>query len=275
MNYRLSVYEKAMPDSLSLHEKLTAAKKAGFDAVELSVDETDEKLARLKMPSDERRKIAAFRVDGTGFDSICLSGLRKYPMGSSDAGTVKRSMQIMSDAIRFAYDAGIRVIQLAGYDVYYNETSTADTKKRFTENLIRAAEEAASFGVLLGLETMETEFLNTVNKGMEYVKAVSSSYLGMYPDIGNIRNATPDVAQDLKTGVGHIFAAHIKETHQGVFRNMHYGEGRVNFGELLPTLKGLDVRFFNAEFWYDEKYKNGDWCSALKEANDFIRSILK
>ena len=36
-----------MPSSWSWIEKLTAAKTAGFDFLEISIDETDEKLSRL------------------------------------------------------------------------------------------------------------------------------------------------------------------------------------------------------------------------------------
>lgn len=45
--YRLGLYEKSMPNTLSLPEKLAEAKKAGFDYLELSIDESDEKLSRL------------------------------------------------------------------------------------------------------------------------------------------------------------------------------------------------------------------------------------
>ena len=46
MSALLTVYEKAMPETLGWREKLEAARAAGFDGVELSIDETDEKLAR-------------------------------------------------------------------------------------------------------------------------------------------------------------------------------------------------------------------------------------
>ena len=38
--YTLGLYEKAMPSDLSWKEKLEAAKAAGFDFVEISIDET-------------------------------------------------------------------------------------------------------------------------------------------------------------------------------------------------------------------------------------------
>ena len=46
--YQLGLYEKAMPSDLSWEEKLNLTKESGFDYLEMSVDESDEKLAKLK-----------------------------------------------------------------------------------------------------------------------------------------------------------------------------------------------------------------------------------
>lgn len=46
---------------------------------------------------------------------------------------------------------------------------------------------AAEKGIVLGFETMETPFMDTVEKAMRYVNLVSSPYLGVYPDIGNLK----------------------------------------------------------------------------------------
>ncbi len=51
--YRLGLYEKSMPSTLTWVEKLTIAKKSGFDYLEISIDESDAKLARLDQPTDE------------------------------------------------------------------------------------------------------------------------------------------------------------------------------------------------------------------------------
>ena len=52
--YTLGLYEKAMPKELEWEEKLVEAKQAGFDFLEVSIDETDEKLERLNMDSSSR-----------------------------------------------------------------------------------------------------------------------------------------------------------------------------------------------------------------------------
>ena len=46
--YTLGLYEKSMPNELSFREKLTYAREAGYDFLEMSIDETEEKLARGK-----------------------------------------------------------------------------------------------------------------------------------------------------------------------------------------------------------------------------------
>ena len=94
--YQLGLYEKAMPGTLNWVEKLQAAKEAGFDYVEMSIDETDAKLARLDMSEGERDSIrAAMRAVGVPFRSICLSGHRKYPLGCPDMEKQKKSLAIM------------------------------------------------------------------------------------------------------------------------------------------------------------------------------------
>lgn len=272
MGNRLTVYEKSMPASLSWSDRLAAAGRAGFDALELSIDESKERLARLDWSRGERAQLAALaRETGVPIQSICLSAHRKYPLGSGDPAIVSRSLEIMEKTLGFACDLGVRFIQLAGYDVYY-EPSTEETAARFAENLRKAVDMAASCGVMLGFETMETPFMNTARKAMTYVEAVHSPYLQIYPDVGNITNAVPDAVADLRAGEGHIFAAHLKETKPGVFRDLHFGEGHVDFCRVTEELKRQGVRLYTAEFWYHE---GDDWRAELKKAHDFLRPYLK
>ena len=83
--YAIGLYEKAMPPSLSWREKLAFAKEAGYDFVEISIDEKDEKLARLDWTEAERLElIKTMREVGLPIRSMCLSGHRKYPLGAPD-----------------------------------------------------------------------------------------------------------------------------------------------------------------------------------------------
>ena len=214
--YVLGLYEKSMPSELSLREMAFMAKEAGYDFLELSIDETEERLNRLKWNAAMRRSAFLTMSDaGIPIGSICLSGHRKYPLGHPDPMIRSRAMEIMEDAIGLADDLGIRMIQLAGYDVYY-EAGNAKTRECFAENLGKSVAMAAKAGVILAFETMETDFLNTVEKAMYWVERIGSPYLQVYPDSGNITNAAVacgrDVLEDLRAGAGHVAAVHLKET---------------------------------------------------------------
>lgn len=273
--FTLGLYEKSMPSDLTWEEKMLAAKEAGFDFIEISIDETEEKLARLDMSVEARLELTALmQKTGVPIRTMCLSGHRKYPLGSSEPKICARGMEIMEKAIRLSEDLGIRIIQLAGYDVYY-ENSTFETKKRFLKNLKRAAEMAAEAGIVMGFETMETEFMNTVEKAMKYVTLVGSPYLNVYPDIGNITNAAKtyqnDVLEDLELGRRHIVAMHLKETIPGKFREIPFGTGHVDFESAVEKAWELGVRKFVTEFWYTG---NPQWKQDLQFANKMFTKIL-
>lgn len=274
--YQLGLYEKAMPGHLAWEEKLRTAKDSGFDFLEISIDESDQKLARLDMGGEEFRQMAQ-AMEQTGFDirTMCLSGHRKYPIGSHEAQIRERGMEIMESAIALAYKLGIRIIQLAGYDVYY-EKSDAFTKKMFQANLARCAELAAKSGIVLAFETMETEFMNTVEKSMKYIRRIQSPYLNIYPDIGNLTNAAvlygTDVLADIRKGKGRIAAAHLKETKPGVFREVPFGTGHTDFSACAAELYRQGVRIFTGEFWYTGSER---WREDVDAAAIFLRAKME
>jgi L-ribulose-5-phosphate 3-epimerase len=265
-----------MPGNLTWEEKLESAKQAGFDYVEISIDETQEKLARLDWTEKEFYELQKnIYKTGIPIDTMCLSGHRKYSLGSRNELIRDKSLEMMEKAINFAAKIGIRIIQLAGYDVYYEEGSD-DTKLLFEQNLKQACELAAIKGIMLGFETMETPFMDTVEKAMHYVNKIGSPYLGVYPDIGNLANAglkyEMNVNDDIITGKGHIVAAHLKETIQGSYREIPYGTGHTDYVNNLRQLKELGVRMFVGEFWY---VGAADWEKDLFLASDFLRSKIE
>ena len=273
--YTLGLYEKAMPAALSVAEKLEASGEAGYDFMELSIDETDEKLARLDWPDGEVRSLRRdIEASGVPVSSICLSGHRRFPLGDPDESVRARGLEIMEKAIALAARLGVRVIQLAGYDVYYKQGND-ETRSYFAKNLERAAELAAASAVMIAFETMETPFLNTVGKAMTWVRYIDSPWLSVYPDLGNITCAADGdeerVRTDLESGRGHLAALHLKETKPGVFREVPYGSGHVDFRSGIATAWNLGVRMFNAEFWWTPAVGE-QWPALLRANANFLRN---
>ncbi|SNG51810.1 hexulose-6-phosphate isomerase [Streptococcus pneumoniae] len=124
----IGIYEKATPTHFTWLERLNFAKELGFDFIEMSIDERDERLARLDWSKEERLEVVKEIYEtGVRIPSICFSGHRRYPLGSKDSVLEEKSLELMKKCIELAQDLGVRTIQLAGYDVYYEEKSPSDT----------------------------------------------------------------------------------------------------------------------------------------------------
>ena len=100
--YLLGMYEKSMPKDLSREEKLTACKKAGFDWVEISIDETDEKISRLYWSKEQKDELVALmKKTGTPIYTMCFSSQRTYSLGSLGKEKHEKAMEIMYCGLPF------------------------------------------------------------------------------------------------------------------------------------------------------------------------------
>lgn len=274
----MGIYEKALPNAFSWEEKFRAARLAGFDYMEISVDESDERLMRLDWTDGEieglRRLMAK---EGMVFPTMCLSGHRKYPFGSKNPETRQRAMEIMEKAILLAVKLGVRCIQLAAYDVYY-EPSDGETDALFIEGMREAVQMAARAGVVLAMEIMDTPYMGTITRAMEYLKKIPSPYFKIYPDIGNLSNFTDDVPKELALGIGEIAAVHVKETRPGVFRDLEFGEGTVDFAGIFRALYNLQYQgMFLLEMWADNSRSHTveEAAAHIARARSFVVEKMK
>ena len=124
----VGLYEKALPADLPWEARLTTAADAGYDFMDISVDESDARLARLDWPASERAALrCAIANTGVPIMTMCLSAHRKYPLGSHSPQLRGQGLEILRKAIEFAADIGLRIIQVMGYDVFY-EPSDEQTR---------------------------------------------------------------------------------------------------------------------------------------------------
>ena len=244
--HRIGLYEKALPNAFDWEEKIVTAKQLGFDFLELSVDESDDRRRRLDWDDEAiyalRRLCERYRLP---LQSLCLSAHRKFPFGSADAKVREQALTHMEKAITLSYKLGIRTIQLAGYDVYY-EPSDEETHRRFVSGMRQAAKLAERAGVMLAVEIMDTRYLNSLSKFEILNRKIDSPYFTAYPDVGNISAWNDDIRTELQLGKPHISQIHLKDSRRvsedfaGQFRDLVIGEGEVDFEAIFRTLKEMD-----------------------------------
>ncbi|KGD72967.1 xylulose 5-phosphate 3-epimerase [Tatumella morbirosei] len=233
----LGIYEKALPAGECWLERLQLAKQLGFDFVEMSVDESDARLARLSWNRQQRLQLVnAVAETGVRVPSMCLSAHRRFPLGSEDDAVREKALEIMRKAIGFAQDVGIRVIQLAGYDVYYQQAND-ETRRRFREGLKQSIVMASRAQVTLAMEIMDYPLMNSISKALGYTHYLNNPWFQIYPDLGNLSAWDNDVQLELEAGKGHIVAVHVKDTRPGEFKNVPFGSGVVDFERCFRTLK--------------------------------------
>ncbi len=257
----LGIYEKALPKNISWLERLTMAQQCGFDYVEISIDETDERLARLDWSKSKRLEIVKYKLDThIGIHSMCLSAHRRFALGSQNKTNEEKAKDIMLRAIELAYDIGIRNIQLAGYDTYPEyEPNNEATKTQFIKNLQWAVEKAAEAQMMLSVEIMDTPFMSSISRWKEYDRLINSPWFTVYPDIGNLSAWDNDVRAELELGIDKITAIHLKDTLKvtsdfgGKFKDVPFGEGCVDFVAAFKILKELNYRgSFVIEQWSEK-----------------------
>ena len=283
----MGIYEKALPKKEQWSTKIDIAKEAGYDFIEISIDESDERLARLDWNNEEIKNMKNLLIDKNfRIPSMTFSGQKKFPMGSMSDATREKSMDLMKKAIELSDKLGIRVIQVTGYDVYYEERSDK-TREFFIQNLKKASEWASKACITLAIENMENTFLNSVTKYMEIAEEVDSPWLKLYPDLGNLTAWTHDeVYSELEKGIKsqQIIAVHLKEakkvtdTFGGIFRELEFGTGDVNFVKTFETLKKAEFKGpFLVEMWNESSLtpledikKVRDWMLLRMKEGGFI-----
>ena len=111
----------------------------------------------------------------------------------------------MEKAIHLAVDTGIRTIQLAGYDVYY-EAGDAETRNWYLENMRKSLDMAAREQVMLAMEIMDHPFMNSIRKFIDMKKILDSPWFTVYPDVGNLSAWNNDVIAEITAGFTQIVA---------------------------------------------------------------------
>ena len=270
----IGIYEKALPAELSWEGRLDMASSAGYNFVEMSIDESDERISRLTWAASERAELRT-AINNTGIPILTMgvSGHRKFPLGSSSKAGRDRAVDMLYQAIDLASDIGVKIIQVMGYDVFY-ETSNDETQSRYLDGLKLGAKRAGTAGVMLGVENVDVEFSESIEMAMQIVHAVGSPWLNIYPDMGNLAASGYDPISQLRLGEGHIVALHVKDATPGNYRGVVFEKGDVPFRSVFQAIS--DIGFFGplvVEMW-EQLQTDGDSFDQAVQARKMVDQLI-
>lgn len=263
---RLGIYEKALVATTDWCAFFAQAGEAGFGFVDLSVDESPERAARLDWTPDERERVRlAARAAGTQLGGICLSLHRGVMPGSADPAMRRRASEVYRKGIDLASDLGVGVVQVAGYYAYY-EPHDPDARQRYIDTLLDAVPYAARAGVVLGIENVDGHDIASIPDAMALVDLANSPWVQCYPDIGNIAEHGGDATTELRAGEGHMVAIHVKDVLPGQPRRIPFGAGVADFDAAFAELarQRWSGRMM-LEMWNDDAPDSLETCRVARE----------
>ncbi len=266
------IYEKALKPQ-TFDKMFGEAKSCGYDSFELSLDSTDARLARLDWGKEETARLrAAAANNGMMILTTCLSGHKRYPLGSGDPKLVQRGLDVMQKAIRLSGELGIRIIQVSGFDVYDQEPRTTETKKRYVENIEKCVRMAERACVTLAIEPVEGNLL-AVRDTMQVVEQIGSCWLQIYPDVANINSLGIDPVMELPYGKGHIVAVHMRDSIIGNYEaTLPFGTGCLDFPAVFRTLDEMEFCGpLVVEMWNTERE---DYLAYITQAREFMTRCI-
>lgn len=261
----LGIYEKALRWTGSFDDLFAEVNRCGFSFVDLAVDESPEREARLAWSQDVRLAVReSARRNGVQIGGLCLSVHRRIAPGSNDPAMRARAVEVLFNGIDLCADLGIPVLQLAGYFAYY-EDAPDDARDGYVDCLRKGTEYAARKGVALGIENVDGSDINAITAALTVVDEIDSPWLQLYPDIGNLAEQGLDVVAELTRGQGHMLAIHVKDVRRGEPRRVPMGQGIVPWDLVFAELarQHWSGRIM-VEMWNDDAADSVDISAAAK-----------
>lgn len=272
----------AFPGTVSAGDAIKYAKKAGYDSIELNLDEKGE--IGLGTQARSLKKIAAAAKRAKLEISSVSTGLYwAYNMASDDADERKMASKVLAKQIDTAAALGCDAILVIPGTVKapFGDKPPVDPDAcwdRALEGVRAAVPQAEDAGVTLCIENVWNTFLLSATEMRDFVDACGSKRVGAYYDPANI------VKYGLADQWVRVLGKRIKRIHFKDFRSaigtldgfVHLLEGDVDYPTLMDALKAIRYNgYVTAEIF---PYGHALWESQIwttSKAMDFILGRVK
>ncbi|OMF37986.1 xylulose 5-phosphate 3-epimerase [Paenibacillus sp. FSL H8-0548] len=234
-------------DGAKIADCIQTAKKAGFDGIELSLNETGE--LSLAATDKEINEIKARLTDSELEIAGLATGLYwSYPMTSGDAAIREKAVDVGKKQLELAAALGVDTILVipgaVGVDFIPGSevTDYEHAYERALESISKLVPYAESAGVSIGIENVWNKFLLSPLELRTFIDAHQSSFVGSYFDVGNaLQNGYPE--QWIR-----ILGHRIKKVHFKDYRRQAGGlhgfvdllAGDVDYPAVMAALRAID-----------------------------------
>lgn len=209
------------------------SRAAGYDLIEIPV--LDPSTIDVSMT----RKV----LDDSGLGAVCSLGLSlDTDISSPDLEVVACGEHLLLDALAVARDLGAQYLGgvISSALGRYSHPSSAEGRANCVMVLRRLAEQAATFGVTLGLEVVnryESNLLNTAKQALELIADVGADNLVVHLDTYHMNIEESDFATPVLACGSRLGYVHVGESHRG-----YLGTGTVDFPAFFGALAAVNYQ---------------------------------
>jgi hexulose-6-phosphate isomerase len=224
---RKAVLFSMLPKEMPLLDRFQMAREVGFEEVECHTTPDQAQAEEIKKAADG----AKLRIH-----SVMNSDHWQYPLSSSDADVVGRSMKGMETSLRNAKLWGADTVLLVPA-VVNPDTSYGDAWKRSQQQIRKLIPMAEDLKVVIAVEEVWNKFLLSPLEFARYVDDFKSPWVKAYFDVGNV--VLYGYPQDwIRTLGNRIVKLHLKDFQfkKRVAEFVPLREGEINWKEIHKAL---------------------------------------
>lgn len=207
--------------------------RAGYKYVEMHIFDSAE-IDREELWETLRANDMVLTSIGTGsvYDRL------HYCLGSADPAVRKAAIRHLEQHMITAQpDKAMVIIGLIAGRVSDCNNDLEEFKKNLTESLYQLDRLAETYDVPLCLEMMngfESDWLNRIEEGVEFLKANDFKRIKLHIDTVHMNIEEADIGQAIRGGAGYIGHVHIADNDR-----WYPGHGHYDFWETLEALKDI------------------------------------
>jgi len=272
----------AFAPEVAVRDAMKYAKQAGYDSIELNLDEKGEIGMHTQAASLKKIATAAKRMK-IEISSVSTGLYWAYNMASDDADERKMAAKVLNKQIDTAAGLGCNAILVIPGTVRapFGDKPPVDPDKvwdRALEGIKSATAKAEDVGVSIAIENVWNTFLLSATEMRDFIDACDSKAVGSYFDPANA------IAFGIPQQWVRVLGKRIKRIHFKDFRRavgnldgfVHLLEGDMDYPSLMAELKAIRYNgYVTAEIF---PYANGLWESQIwtsSKAMDFILGRAK
>ncbi|WP_308637933.1 sugar phosphate isomerase/epimerase family protein [Paenibacillus silvisoli] len=236
----------SFPQGTTIAESIRIAKDAGFEGIELALNETGE--LSLEASEQEIRDIKA-RLEEAQLEIAGLAtGLYwSYSMTSDSEATRTKAMDITRKQLELAANFGVDAILVipgaVGVD-FIPGSEVVDYDRAYDRALAcisELASDAKAAGVSIALENVWNKFLLSPLELRTFIDTVNSEFVGSYFDVGNVvHSGYPE--QWIRILDKRIKKVHFKDYRReagGLYGFVDLLAGDVNYPAVVEALRSI------------------------------------